>query len=33
MKEALEKGMELLQDRQKLILLADKSPHGLENGP
>lgn len=27
-KEALEKGMDLLQDRQKLILLADKSPYG-----
>ena len=26
-KEALEKGMDLLQDRQKLILLADKSPY------
>ena len=27
-KEALEKGMELLKERQKLILLADKSPYG-----
>lgn len=27
-KQALDKGMELLQERQKLILLADKSQYG-----
>ena len=27
-KESLEKGMSLLKERQKLILLADKSPYG-----
>ena len=31
--QALDKGMELLQERQKLILLADKSQYGVEDGP
>jgi len=29
-KEALDRGMSLLKDRQKLTLLADKSPYGLK---
>jgi len=29
-KEALHQGMSLLEDHQKLILLADKSPYGWE---
>jgi len=29
-REALDRGMSLLKDRQKLTLLADKSPYGLK---